>query len=85
MVQSKKLEVITSTRYEIDDNNAIRVYINDNTFPSLLQPNWPNGTLWKDRQEAENWAILYIDSITNEEAPYAPNGPGETGLPKIKT
>ena len=70
-------------RYEIEENtNAVKVFYEENTIPSLYQPNWPNGESWLDAKEAEDWAKLYIASITDENAPYAPNARGEEGHPK---
>jgi hypothetical protein len=72
-----------SVRYEIEENtNAVKVFYDENTIPSLYQPNWPGGDQWVNAAEAESWAKLYIASIENENAPYAPNHPGEEGAPK---
>lgn len=72
-----------SVRYELEaGTNAVMVFYGDNTVPSLYQPNWPGGDAWADAAEAESWAKLYLDSILDENAPYAPNHPGEQGAPK---
>jgi hypothetical protein len=72
-----------SVRYEIEEGtNAVKVFYDDSTVPSLYQPNWPGGDQWADAAEAEAWANLYVASVTDDAAPYAPNHPGETGAPK---
>jgi hypothetical protein len=72
-----------SIRYEIEDGtNAVKVFYDDSTVPSLYQPNYPGGNKWADAADAENWAKLYIASVTDPAAPYAPNHPGEAGAPK---
>lgn len=72
-----------SVRYEIEEGtNAVKVFYDDSTVPSLFQPNWPNGDAWADAAEADSWAKLYIASVTDENAPYAPNARGEQGAPK---
>jgi hypothetical protein len=70
-------------RYEIEEGtNAIRVFYPDSDVPSLFQPDWPDMTPWADAAEAEAWAQLYIASVEDENAPYAPTSPGKAGEPK---
>ena len=70
-------------RYEIEEGtNAVRVFYPDADVASLFQPDWPNQTPWADAAEAEAWAQLYVASIEDEDAPFAPNGPGEAGRAK---
>jgi len=72
-----------SVRYEIEEvTNAVKVFYDDSDIPSLYQPNFPNGEIWINAEEATAWAELYIASIIDESAPYAPNGRGEVGAPK---
>ena len=71
-----------SVRYTLDSENAVNVFYDDSTVPSLYQPHWPNGDAWADAAEATAWAELYVASITDEDAPYAPNVRGETGRAK---
>lgn len=71
-------------RYEIEEGtNAIRVFYPDSDVASLFQPTWPDQTPWADANEAESWAQLYIASVEDEEAPYAPNTRGEAGRAKL--
>lgn len=69
-------------RYELDVDNAIKVFYTDSDVASLYQPTWPNGDAWADAAEASAWADLYIASVTDEAAPYAPNARGEAGSAK---
>lgn len=49
---------------------------------SLYQPHYPSGEVWNDAAEAEEWAKLYVASVEDEAAPFAPNKRGEAGIPK---
>lgn len=70
-------------RYEIEEGtNAVRVFYPDSDVASLLQPDWPNNEAWADAAEAEAWAQLYVASIEDEDAPYAPTTRGEVGKAK---
>jgi hypothetical protein len=70
-------------RYELEEGtNAVKVFYDDATVPSLYQPHFPNGDVFVDAAEATAWAELYIASVIDEAAPYAPNARGEEGAPK---
>jgi hypothetical protein len=70
-------------RYEIEEGtNAVRVFYPDSDVASLLQPDWPDQAPWADAAEAAAWAELYIASIEDEDAPYAPTGPGQAAKAK---
>lgn len=69
-------------RYELDADNAVKVFYPDSDVASLYQPTWPNGDAWAGAAEASAWADLYLASINDEAAPYAPNVRGEAGAPK---
>jgi hypothetical protein len=71
-----------ATRYELDADNAVKVFYPDSDVASLYQPTWPNGDAWADAAEATAWAELYLASINDEAAPFAPNARGEAGAPK---
>ena len=69
--------------YTIDNSTfAVNIFVSGNNVPIIYQPNWPNGTSWNNYNEADNWAQLCILSINDEQAPYAPAGPGLSGEPK---
>ncbi len=69
-------------RYELDSDNAVRVFYPESDVASLYQPTWPNGDTWANAAEASAWAELYLASINDEAAPFAPNARGEEGAPK---
>jgi hypothetical protein len=71
-----------TARYELDADNAVKVFYPDSDVASLYQPNWPNGDAWADAAEAVAWAVLYLASINDEDAPYAPGARGEIGRAK---
>lgn len=70
-------------RYEIEKGtHAVRIFEDGSSVPSIFQPDWPDTTPWAGPEEAAQWAELYIASVVDEAAPYAPNSPGEPGHPK---
>ena len=69
-------------RYEILENNTVEVFYDDSTVPSLRQPTYPDGSAFADKVDAESWAKLYVASVEDEAAPFAPNTPGQPGAPK---
>ena len=72
-----------TVRYELEEGtNAVKVFYPDSDVPSLYQPHFPNGDVWVDAAEASAWAELYLASINDENAPFAPNARGEEGAPK---
>jgi hypothetical protein len=73
-----------TVRYELEEGtNAVKVFYDDATVPSLYQPHFPNGDVWEDAAEATDWAELYIASINDEDAPYAPAARGVSGRAKL--
>lgn len=75
-------------RYEIDADNAIRVWDEENPnelgAPFLFQPDWPNGTAWGDKAEAQAWVELYIESLLNPESELVPgSSPEEPAVPRV--
>jgi hypothetical protein len=68
-------------RYEIDENNAVRIYNDGDDVPFLFQPDYPNLDPFDSKEEAENWAKLAIAAFEPDE-PYAPAGKGLPGEPK---
>jgi hypothetical protein len=72
-----------SNRYEIEHGtHAIRVYYDGSDVPGLYQPDWPNGTPWESAEQAAEWAEMFIESMEDDLAPFAPGGPGEERTPK---
>jgi len=73
--------------YEIDDNNAISVWDNENpnenNQPFLFQPDWPDNTPWASRDEAEGWVSVFIESAVNPESEFvAGNSPKTHPMPR---
>lgn len=68
-------------RYEIDENNAVRIWDDMNPEPFWFQPTYPNGDTFDTSREAEAWALLAMASQSDTE-PFPPNGKGQKGLPK---
>lgn len=67
-------------RYEIDENNAVRVFNEGEDVPFIFQPDWPNTTPWADKAEAEAWAVAKIAELADSTAPLAginPENPTE--------
>ena len=62
---------------------AVSIYVEGRSEPVVYQPDWPNSTPWGSQLEAETWAQLCIQAILDENAPYAPAGPGLIGEPKV--
>ena len=68
--------------YEIDENNAVRIYDGINPEPFWYQPHYPNEDSFDSKEEATVWAELALASQTDETAPFPPNGKGLEGLPR---
>ena len=71
-----------SARYEIKDNNVVEIFHDESTVPSFRQPTWPDQITWADSDEAQYWAELYVASINDESAPFAPMSRGTVGRAK---
>lgn len=73
--------------YEIDTNNAIKMWDsenpNENDAPFLFQPDWPNGTPWANKKQADAWAKAFIVALDNPESEFiAGDGPDEPVKPR---
>lgn len=74
---------MTNFRYEIDENNNVRIWDDENPNPEgapfIFQPHSPTGQPWADAQEAEAWAQdhinLMVEMINN------PPPPQEVSMP----
>lgn len=64
-------------RYEIDENNAIHMWVDTQEEPFIFQPDYPDGTPWADAADATAWAEAKIAELTDIENPMAPNYPNE--------
>lgn len=68
--------------YTLDGSNTVKIFLDTQSEPVIIQPNWPNGTAWASAAEADYWAELCISAMTDPSAPYAPAGPGMEPQPK---
>ena len=68
-----------AVKYTIDESNAVNIFYDDSTVPSLYQPTWPNGDAWSDSAEAATWAQSYVSSLDGYPNKFAPNARGEEG------
>jgi len=63
---------MTRYRFEIDTDNAIRIWdnvtIGDEGAPFMFQPDWPDVTPWADAAQATDWAEVFIESLENPES-----------------
>jgi hypothetical protein len=63
-------------RYEIDNQNTLRVWDDENpnelNAPFLLQPDWPSAVPWANKNEVEDWAKVFIESLENPESEFVP-------------
>jgi hypothetical protein len=63
-------------RYEIDKNNAVKIFSGESNIAFFYQPDWPNATPWESREQAEYWAQVFVASLEDPEYPYeAGDGP----------
>lgn len=70
-----------SYRYEISRKNEIRIWDLENpneiNAPFLYQPNWPDGTNWANKEEAEGWTQVFIESLENPDSEFIVGGSPE--------
>lgn len=68
--------------YTISDENVVEIFAEGQESPILRQPQYPNGDAFDTNKEASEWATLYIASIEDGAAPYAPMAKGTDGAAK---
>lgn len=68
--------------YKIKTGNVVEIFQEGSSIPFLRQPHYPNGDAWESKAKAEAWAKLYVASIEDPSAPFAPIGKGLAGEPK---
>lgn len=69
--------------YEIDEENAVRIFTVGEERPVIYQPTWPNGDNWENAEEAGFWAQAHINSIVDENARLAPPSRNINGARKM--
>lgn len=82
-----RTKIMSRYYYEIDSNNHLRVWDNDlsnpENAPFLFQPDWPDGTPWASRQEAQDWANAYLEALSNPESEFIQgNSPDAPVIPR---
>lgn len=68
--------------YTVNDANTVEVFAEGQEAPMLRQPHYPNQDAFDTKAEAEEWAQLFIASMEDDVAPFAPIGKGIAGEPK---
>ena len=76
-----------SYKYELGPKYEISVWDLDNptpeNVPHFFQPNWPDGTPWANKAEAENWAKALIELLSNPDCEFQPgDSPDQPLKPK---
>lgn len=73
-------------RYEVDENNAVKIFDidnpNENGAPFLFQPDYPNYDPFKNREDAIKWAEDKMAEMLDDNAPLAPLGYGHPKISK---
>jgi hypothetical protein len=64
-------------RYEIDENNAVHMWVNTQEEPFIFQPDYPDGSPWADTDDAIAWAEAKVAELSDINKPMAPSFPGE--------
>lgn len=49
-------------RYEVNENNEVFIYTDEQEEPIIHQPFWPNGELFT-KEEAENWGKTKVSAF----------------------
>ena len=50
---------------------------------NIEQPNWPDGTKWASKAEAEAWAKAWLAHRDDETKPMPGNGPDQPTIPTL--
>ena len=72
------MAIYKNFKYEIDENNAVRVWDTNEERPNgnppiMFQPDYPNAAPFEDAAAAEAWVIQYLTEVTE----WAENHPEE--------
>jgi radical SAM superfamily enzyme YgiQ (UPF0313 family) len=61
-----------NNRYTISEEApyTVEVFYDGSDVPGLRQPFWPNGDDFESIGDATEWAIEFLDSLENEDAPF---------------
>ena len=73
---------MTRYRFEIDTDNAIRIWdnvtIGDEGAPFMFQPDWPDTTPWANSAEAKDWAEVFIAALIDPNSEFVTGGSPDT-------
>ncbi|CAB4123475.1 hypothetical protein UFOVP46_6 [uncultured Caudovirales phage] len=70
------------TRYEVDSDLVVRIFLDDNDYPSIVQPSWSDGEPWADEAQASSWASQFILALTDGTADLAGPSPDQPTIPR---
>jgi len=60
--------------YKVDEKNQVRVWNTENpnekNLPFIYQPVWPDGTPFENKEQAEAYAQLVVESCLNPNSEY---------------
>lgn len=59
--------------YEVNENNELFVYLEEQSDPLIYQPSFPDGTEWT-KEEAEAWGESFVNHFQDPEQPEPPLG-----------
>jgi hypothetical protein len=63
-------------RYKVDENNAVWGYVPTQEEACLFQPNYPDGSPFKDKADAEAWGAAWVANFSDpENNPEPPSSP----------
>lgn len=62
---------MSTLTYEINDALEIRIFSADQEAAFIYQPHKPDGSAWASSEEAEQWAVEFIEAYENP-APAVP-------------
>lgn len=69
--------------YKIDKGNVVVIWGDEEGTPgNIIQPTWPNGTKWKNKDEAEKWAKTFVAYAEDNSKPAPGSGPDKPVLTK---
>lgn len=58
-------------RYEVDSDNIVWVYVDNESIPILKQPCYPSGEIFINKTEADNWGSMFVAHFLDDTKPSA--------------
>ena len=78
---------MTRYRFEIDKQNAIRIWDNENPnendAPFMFQPDFPDFTPWASKKQATDWAKVFIAALVDPKSEFVA-GDSPATHPKLR-